>query len=78
MYENLTDKKVIIDCGGWNFTVMENMGCYGDKSNSISISDGWTNRYKQIYHKSSQENRTLVGWNRKMESVKQGKFKISY
>ena len=68
MYENLTDKKVIVDCGKelnrdgkWDAMAI--------KSNSISISNRWTEWYRQTYHKSSQDNWTLVEWNRKVERI---------
>ena len=68
MYENLTDRKVIVDCGKelnrdgeFNAMII--------KYNSFVNSDGWTERYKQTLLNTNESDRTLVGWNRKMESV---------
>ena len=67
MYENLTDKKVIIDCGKelnrWKIQR------YDYQPNAFINSNGWTKWYKQTLLNTNESDWTLVGWNRKVESI---------
>ena len=64
-------KKVIIDCGKELNRDGEFNAMIVNIYNSFINSDGWTERYKQTLPNTNESDWKLVGWNRKMDGVKQ-------